>query len=139
MDHTATMRRTYQLLSDGDVDGFAQLLADDFVEHDEMPDLPPTKDGVIELFRTYLAAFPDLHMEAVEILPSANKTVARVTTSGTQKGEFMGMPPSGRRVEVQMIDIMEFDDAGLVCGHWGVIDMLSMLQQLGAIPESVPA
>ena len=139
MDHTATMRRTYQLLSDGDVDGFAQLLADDFVEHDEMPDLPPTKDGVLELFRMYLAAFPDLHMEPVEILPSGNKTIARVTTSGTQTGEFMGMPPSGRRVEVQMIDIMEFDHGGLVCGHWGVIDMLSMLQQLGAIPEGIPA
>ena len=139
MDHTATMRRTYQLLSEGDVDGFAELLADDFVEHDEMPDLPPTKDGVLELFRMYLAAFPDLHMEPVEILPSGNKTIARVTTSGTQTGEFMGMPPSGRRVEVQMIDIMEFDHDGLVCGHWGVIDMLSMLQQLGAIPENVPA
>jgi predicted ester cyclase len=62
-----------------------------------------------------------------------------VTASGTQKGEFMGMPPSGRRVEVQLIDIMRFDDDGLIAEHWGVVYMLSMLQQLGAVPQGGPA
>jgi hypothetical protein len=51
----------------------------------------------------------------------------------------MGMPPSGKVVEVQIIDIMRFDDAGLVCEHWGLADMLSLLQQLGAIPDGLPA
>ena len=49
----------------------------------------------------------------------------------------MGMPPTGKSVDVQLIDIMGFDDAGLVCEHWGVVDMLSMLQQLGAVPEGL--
>ena len=51
----------------------------------------------------------------------------------------MGMPPSGRPVEVRLIDIMRFDDAGLIAEHWGVVDMLSLLQQLGAIPQGAPA
>lgn len=139
MDNSATMRRTYELLSAGDVDGFGALVADGFVEHDEVPGLPPTKEGVLDLFRGYLAAFPDFHMEAEEILPSGDKAVARVKASGTQDGEFMGMPPSGKFVEVKLIDIMRFDDDGLVCEHWGIADMFSMLQQLGAIPPGLPA
>ena len=139
MDNSATMRRTYELLSAGDVDGFGALVADGFVEHDEVPGLPPTKEGVLDLFRGYLAAFPDFRMEAEEILPSGDKAVARVTASGTQDGEFMGMPPSGKFVEVRLIDIMRFDDEGLVCEHWGIADMFSMFQQLGAIPAGLPA
>ena len=138
MDHAATMRRSYELISKGDLDGFGELVAEDFVEHEALPGLPPTKAGVLDLFRGYLAAFPDLHMEAVDIIDSGDRAVARVTASGTQRGEFMGLPPSGRSVEVQLIDIMRFDDAGLVREHWGITDTLSMLQQLGAIPDGLP-
>ena len=139
MDHSATMQRAYDLISEGDIDGFGGLLAEGFVEHEELPGLTPTKDGVLEFFRAYLAAFPDLRMDTADIIASGDKAVARVTASGTQTGEFMGMPPSGKSIEVQLIDIMRFDDAGLVCEHWGVMDMLSMLQQLGAIPDGLPA
>jgi steroid delta-isomerase-like uncharacterized protein len=138
MDYRATMGRTYELISVGDIEGFGQLLAEDFIEHEEVPGLAPSKEGVLELFRSYRSAFPDLHMEAVEILPSGDRAIARVTATGTQKGDFMGMPPSGKKVEVQLIDIMRFNDAGLVCEHWGVMDMLTMLQQLGAIPDTLP-
>jgi steroid delta-isomerase-like uncharacterized protein len=135
MDPAATMRRAYELINDGDIDGFGELLADGFVEHEELPGLAPSKEGVQELFRAYRAAFPDLRMDALDVIASGDKAVARVVATGTQTGEFMGMPASGRQIEVQMIDIMQFDDAGKVCEHWGVMDMLSMLQQLGAIPE----
>ncbi|HET6966695.1 MAG TPA: ester cyclase [Ornithinibacter sp.] len=139
MNHSETMRQAYALISDADIDGFGALVAPGFVEHEEVPGLTPTKDGVLELFRGYRAAFPDLRMDAEEIIASGATTVARVTASGTQDGEFMGLPPSGRRVEVRLIDIMRFDDAGLIAEHWGVMDMLSMLQQLGAIPQGAPA
>jgi len=137
MDNSETMRRTYDLINEGDIDGFGRLLAADFVEHDELPGLPPTKDGVMELFRTYLAAFPDLHMEPVDVIAQGGTTVARVRATGTQNGEFMGMPPSGKSVDVQLIDIMRFDGVGLVREHWGVVDMLSMLSQLGAVSIGV--
>jgi len=139
MDHSATMQRTYDLINQGDITGFGELLAEGFIEHEALPGLAPTKDGVMEFFRAYLAAFPDLRMDAVDIIAGGDKAVARVTASGTQTGEFMGMPASGNAIEVQLIDIMRFDDAGLVCEHWGVMDMLSMLQQLGVLPEGLPA
>lgn len=138
MDNETAMRRTYELLSAGDVDGFGRLLSDDFVEHEEVPGLSPTREGVLDLFRGYLVAFPDLRMEVLDLLASGDKTVARVKATGTHDGEFMGLPPSGRAVEVQLIDIMRFED-GLVVEHWGVMDMLGMLQQLGALPDGLPA
>jgi predicted ester cyclase len=51
----------------------------------------------------------------------------------------MGVPPTNTRVDVQLIDIMRFNDAGLVCEHWGVADMLALMQQLGVVPAGPPA
>jgi predicted ester cyclase len=65
--------------------------------------------------------------------------VARVTLTGTHAGELMGIPATNARVQVQLVDIMRFDESGRVCEHWGVADMLSLLQQLGAIPAGAPA
>ena len=50
----------------------------------------------------------------------------------------MGVPASGKSVDVQLIDITRFDDDGLAHEHWGVFDALSMMQQLGAIPAMAP-
>jgi steroid delta-isomerase-like uncharacterized protein len=139
MDHSVTQRRLYELLNAGDIEGFGALLADDFVEHEETPGLAPTKDGVLEFFRMYRAAFPDLRMDPEDVLASGDKAVARVRATGTHKGEFMGMPPTGKSVDVPLIDIMRFTEDGLVREHWGVVDMLTMMQQLGVVPEGPPA
>ena len=139
MDHEETLRRCYELLNAGDVDGFGDLLSDDFVEHEETPGLAPTKDGVKAFFRMYLAAFPDLRMDPVDVLPSGDKVVARVKATGTNTGEFMGMPATGKNVDVQLIDIMRFGDDGLVHEHWGVFDAMAMMQQLGVTPSGSPA
>ncbi|MGZ4288739.1 MAG: ester cyclase [Solirubrobacteraceae bacterium] len=139
MDHSATQRRLYDLLNAGDVEAFGALLADGFVEHEVAPGLAPTKEGVLEFFRIYRAAFPDLRMDPEDVLASGDKVVARVRATGTHEGEFMGMPPTGKSVDVQVIDIMRFADDGLVHEHWGVVDMLAMMQQLGVVPEGPPA
>ena len=139
MDNAATTRRAYDLISAGDIEGFGALVADDFVEHEETPGLAPTKDGVLQFFRMYKAAFPDLQMTAEEVLVSGDKTITRARATGTHQGEFMGMPPTGKSVDVQLIDIMQFNDAGMIDEHWGLVDTMSMMQQLGAIPEPPPA
>jgi steroid delta-isomerase-like uncharacterized protein len=139
MDHATTMRRVYSLLSAGDIDGFAALISDDFVDHEELPGLAPTKEGVTTFFRMYRAAFPDLRMVPEDVIVSGDKVVARVRVTGTHKGAFMGLPPTGRRVEVQLIDIIRFGADGRGREHWGVFDQLGMLQQLGAIPAGPPA
>jgi steroid delta-isomerase-like uncharacterized protein len=139
MDHESTMRRMYELISAGDIDGFGDLVADDFVEHEETPGLEPTKGGVKQLFQMYRAAFPDLRMEPEDVLASGDKVVARVRGTGTHQGEFMGMPATGKSVDIQLIDIIRFSDDGLAREHWGLFDAFAMMQQLGAIPQSPPA
>ena len=139
MDHAVTMRSTYERINAGDIAGFGDLVAGDFVEHQGGPGLPPTKEGTLEFFRILLTAFPDMHMTVEDLIAGGDKTVARVRVTGTHKGEFMGVPPAGTRVDMQLIDIMRFDGAGLVCEHWGVADMLSLMQQLGVVPAGQPA
>ena len=139
MDHAVTMRRLYELVSAGDIDGFGALLADDFIEHEKLPGLAPTKEGAIAFFRMYVAAFPDLRMASEDVIASGDTVVARVRATGTHKGAFMGLSPTGRRVEVQLIDIIRFGADGRAREHWGVFDQLAMMQQLGAIPAGPQA
>ena len=139
MDHAATVRRIYDLINAGDVEGFGRLMADDFVDHEELPGLAPTKDGVLAFFRMQQAAFPDMRMELQDLIASGDKVVARLRYTGTNRGEFMGAPPSGKSVDVQLIDIHRFGDDGLVREHWGVMDQMTMMQQLGLAPAGPPA
>jgi steroid delta-isomerase-like uncharacterized protein len=139
MDHTNSIQRLYDLINAGDIDGFGRQLADDFVERDEIPGLPPTKDGVVQYFRLLLAAFPDMQMDVQDSFASGEKAVARLRVSGTHKGEFMGIPATGNSVAVNLIDITRFGDDGLAREHWGVADLLALMQQLGVIPAGPPA
>jgi steroid delta-isomerase-like uncharacterized protein len=139
MDHAATLQRAYELISAGDVDGFGQLLAEDFVDHEETPGLAPTKDGVLQFFRMYVAAFPGLRMDPEDIIASGDKVVARVRVTGVHEGEFMGMPATGKSIDVQAIDIIRFGSDGLAHEHWGVFDVMTMMQQLGAVPSDAVA
>ncbi len=132
MDHTATLRRAYDLLSAHDIDAFGELLADDFVEHEDLPGGAPNREGVKGFFRMQLAAFPDFAMVVDDIVDGGDKLVVRGRFTGTHEGEFMGMPATGRAVDVPLIDIMRVEDDGLIHEHWGVFDAMGMMRQLGA-------
>ena len=67
----------------------------------------------------YRAAFPNLRVEPEEVLASDDKVVARVQTTGTHEGKLMGMPGTGRSFDVQLIDIMRFNEDGLVAEQMG--------------------
>lgn len=75
---------------------------------------------------------------AEDVISSGDKVVARTRVTGTSTGTLMGMPPRGKSVNVQVIDILRFGDDGLVREHWGVMDMMSMMQQLGVAAQGPP-
>ena len=139
MDHTVSIRRLYDLINAGDIDGFGRQLADDFVERNEVPGIPPTKAGVVQYFQMLLAAFPDFRMHVEDVIASGDKAVARVRVTGTHKGEFMGIPATEKSAAVNLIDITRFGDDGLAHEHWGVVDQLALMQQLGVILARPPA
>ena len=137
-DPKSLMRRFYDGINAGDVAVIDELVADEVVEHKEFPGIEPGKEGVKQFFAMFRAAFPDLRMEPHEMLADGDLVCARVITTGTHQGEFMGIPPTGRRIETAMVDIVRTRD-GQFAEHWGVADMMAMMQQLGAIPEEAPA
>jgi len=139
MDHTNSIQRLYDLINAGDIDGFGRQLADDFVEHNENPGVPPTKAGTLQYFQMLVRAFPDLRMDVQDVIASGDKAVARLQVVGTHKGEFMGIPATGKSAVVNLIGITRFGDDGLAREHWGVVDQLALMQQLGIIPAGAPA
>ncbi len=138
MDHIATLRRFYELINNGDVDGAGDLLADDFIEHEVAPGLSPTKTGTKELFAMMIAAFPDLRFDVEDMLVDGNKVVGRAKVTGTNTGSFMGMPATDKTIDIQAIDIVHIGEDGLAQEHWGIMDMMSMMQQLGLAPGGPP-
>jgi len=138
MDRGAMVRRLYEAINTRDMGIFDEVIADDFVEHEELPGLEPSKAGVRAFFESLLAAFPDLRMEPMDILECGDKVVARVRVTGRNEGEFLGGSATGNAIDVQLIDIIRVGDDGLAREHWGVMDQLTMLQQLGLAPEGPP-
>jgi len=111
------------------------LCAPDFVNHSAPPGVPPTREGLVQLTAAFRQAFPDGRMALEDMLAEGDKVVTRKTFRGTHQGDLMGLPPTGRRVEIGLIDIVRVVD-GKVVEHWNAVDNLGMLQQLGAIPAS---
>ena len=134
MDPAALMRRAYELLTTGDLDGFSELLSEDFVEHEQSPGLEPTKEGVIQFFTMYRAAFPDLRFEPIRFFPDGDTVAVYFRVTGTHEGEFLGIPATGKSMDVNGVDIVRFGDDGVGREHWGVFDVMGMMQQLGVVP-----
>ena len=128
----------YALVNEGDLDGFMEMIADDFVDHEPFPGIGEDRDGVRDFFALMRGAFPDLRMEPHETVAEGDLVAVRMTMSGTHEGEFMGLAPTGRRFEMAAMDLIRLRD-GRATEHWGVTDTMAMMQQLGAIPEEAPA
>jgi predicted ester cyclase len=84
------------------------------------------------------AAFPDEHTAFDDQIAEGDKVVSRMTSSATHSGEFQGIPPTGKRITVTGIWIDRVAD-GKIVERWGVVDMLSVMQQLDVIPTPEPA
>ena len=112
-----------------------EFFAPDFVEHEELPPgIPSGPEGVIQLTAMLRSAFPDFHATIDDIIAEGDKVVIRQTWSGTHEGEFMGVPPTGKSVSFGVIDILRVAGAKFV-EHWGQMDSMGIMQQLGAMPE----
>jgi steroid delta-isomerase-like uncharacterized protein len=135
-DNKALMRRVYdEVINGGNVVLIDELVAANFVEHEEFPGLAGGREGMKQFFVMMRTAFPDLRMAVDDLIAEGDKVVARTTMSGTHKGEFMGMDPSGKQFRVSAIDVIRFAD-GKAIEHWGLTDAAAMMEQLGAIPAA---
>ena len=109
------------------------LLADDFVDHSPFGPLSGDRAGVMTLFAMLFSAFPDFRAEIHQQLSEGDTVVTRKTFRGTHRGEFAGIPPTGAEVAFEVIDIVRVRN-GKMGEHWNVVDAMSLMTQLGAIP-----
>jgi len=131
------IRRFYEdVLGKGELNLIDELTTDDLVDHEEgLPGQPTGKEGVKFFVNAMRQAFPDLSPKTIEpAMADGDLEAARVILTGTHEGELMGVGASGKTVEFESIDIIRVAD-GKVAEHWGVTDVMSLMQQVGAIPE----
>jgi steroid delta-isomerase-like uncharacterized protein len=127
------VRRYYQeALNLGRFDRLDDLLTAEFVDHEELHGIPPTRDGLKQKYTTLRAGFSDFAFTVEDLFSAEDRVAARVTVRGTHDGEFMGRPATGRSFAVTSVGIFRISD-GRIVEHWGVFDQLAMLGQLGAL------
>jgi steroid delta-isomerase-like uncharacterized protein len=88
--------------------------------------------AIKEVFATLYRAFPDLHITVEDLVEEGDEIAARQTVTGTHRGEYMGLAPTGKSVSYNEIFIFRFE-RGRIAETWGVVDVLSQMRQLGLV------
>jgi predicted ester cyclase len=113
-----------------------ELVSPNFVEHTPAPGFGPTREGFKASAIALKKAFPDLHYTVVDSIESGDRIVHRLTARGIMKGDFMGIRATGKPATWTEIHIGRVAD-GRLTEHWGLVDQLGMLVQLGVIESPV--
>jgi predicted ester cyclase len=140
MTHDVSNKAPFQRFHDAtdsrDIDRIAkvidELVSPDAVIHTPLPMEGTGPELLKDVFTRLLRAFPDLHITVDDLIEAGDKIVARQTVSGTHRGEYMGIPPTGLRVTYAEIFILRFA-GGRLAESWGVVDVMSQMRQLGAV------
>jgi len=127
-----------EVISGGNVDKVGDLVVEDVVDHERMPGQADGIEGVKQFAETMSSAFSDIRATLGPSLESGDLASAHVILTGRHTGEFMGVPATDKEFEIESIDMIRFAD-GKCTEHWGVTDMMVLMQQIGAIPEPAQA
>jgi len=130
-ENKAIVNRFFEELNKGNLGVIDTFIADNFVEHEEMPPgTPPGREGVKAFFSMLRGAFPDLRMDVQQVVAEGDLVSVFLAMNGTHNGEFVGIPATGKRVSMPVADLIRFQN-GKATEHWGVTDMAGLMQQLG--------
>lgn len=127
------VRRYFEeVWNQGRVDVLDELLSPTYINHTpSTPNPVPGPAGLKPIVLALRGAFPNLHYRIQDIITTDNRAVARVIMTGTHEGDLFGLPPTGRKVEVDQINIEEIGADGRIVEHWRVTDELTLMKQLG--------
>jgi len=116
------------------VDRFSTRISSNFIEHDPEPGVEPGIDGIKQMMNMFYSAFPDLKVTVNQLVAERDLVVGHMTTEGTQTGEFMGIPASGKKISITEMNMVRIAN-GKAVERWGQANAMAMMQQLGVIPE----
>ena len=122
-ENKAIARRVYKIISTGDFGRAEEIVDPEAPDNELLPDDPPAKliDTFKETFAEARAGFPDLSITIEDVMAEGDRVAARVTMHGTHSGEFQGIAPTGKRVEVRAIDMFRIAN-GKIVEHWAHAD-----------------
>jgi predicted ester cyclase len=122
-----------EIFNQGKLQLIDELYAPDYRDRSVQPGMAPTREGFKQFVTSLRTAFPDLHYTIDDSIESGDKFVTRLTASGTMRGEFAGMPATNKHATWTEFHIVRVNN-DLVVEHWGLIQELGMMVQLGVIP-----
>lgn len=120
------------MLNEHDPDLVDRFVATDYVNHNAF--VPDGREANRSFWAGFFTALPDLTATVEDVVISGDRVVGRFVYRGTHGGEFMGIPATGRQVEMRSIDIWRVED-GMFAEHWDELNALRVLQQMGALPN----
>ncbi len=132
--NVAALERMAEIVNTGDLDALDEVVDQDAVDHDPMPDQKPGPEGFKDFFTMLRTAFPDLKLEPVSVVANDDHVAMAYTITGTHEGEFQGMAATGTRISARGTEIVKFRDGKLI-ERWGSSDELGILMQLGLTVE----
>jgi len=135
-DNKSLNLRWIQAFNERDWASEAACRTPDYVAHVPGAPVPLDAAGWATFVRAFTTAFPDAQISLNGSIGDRDMVASRWTITGTHRGEFQGVPATGRQVTMAGIDVSRVVD-GKVDEHWAQFDVIGVLQQIGAIP--VPA
>ncbi len=133
-ENKAIFRSLIDVVDSGNLAKADEVFHANYVDNSAAPNQAPGVEGFKQLISMLRSAFPDLNSTVEDLIAEGDKVVGRVTASGTHNGELMGIAPSGNQVTISEIHIIRIA-SGKVVEHWGIVDQLGLMQQIGAIPS----
>ena len=133
----AVARRWFEeLFNAQNLDVADEITAQDSVNHDPLlTHLPSGPEGDKYVVNLYHGSFPDAQITIEDQIVQGDRVVTRWTGRGTHRVEFMGVPPSGNRVEIAGMTINRIS-GGMIAETWTIYDALGLMQQIGAMPST---
>ena len=129
----AIVRRVFEeAVNQGNLAVADDLLASDYVNHN-FPVPAPGPEGFKQVITMFRTAFPDIVVKLEDVIADGDRVSTRGHFAGTHRGDFMGIPATGKKVSVSYIDIWRLEN-GKARENWVQMDMLGMMQQLGVVP-----
>ena len=127
-------RLVQEVFNQGNSAVIDQLVDDSFVDHNPIPGTPANKAGLKQQLDILRAAFPGFSVRIEDQVAEGEKVATRITATGTHRGDFLGVPATGKQCSVGAIRIDRVVGGKLV-ENWEEFDALGMMQQLGAMPS----
>jgi steroid delta-isomerase-like uncharacterized protein len=130
----ATVKAVFDAFNNGKMNELDNVMTENFVEHQSMPEITTTgRQGAKDMMAMVRTAYPDYKQEIVSMSTSGDRTYVHFRMTGTNTGPWGEMPATDKAMDVMGVDVLRFEN-GKAAEHWGYMEEMKMMQQLGLMP-----